>query len=125
MRVSVTHHLGDLERDLAEGPVTVASETPGIVHRNLVEGNRIAQGFAREKSGPHGKDYYKRLTAEMTGPDKGEYGPEGIPKTNFVGAGWRHGVNTDLPRSADLIGPKLDADARDLLDKVFWPGGEK
>jgi hypothetical protein len=124
MRVSVSHTLDDLQRDLARGPVTLVREGSALVRRNVTEGRVLAQGFAREKSGPHGKAYFKRITDEMTGPMTGEYGPHdgGIP----VGAGWRHGPpNTDLPRSADLIGPKLLDDARSLLDRIFWPGGDQ
>ena len=111
--------------DLADDLRAIAARAPGdlsrTVKRNVEAGNKLAQRNAREKSGRHGKAFYKRFTAEMTGKLEGEYGPEGFPKSEFVGAGFRHGgINTDLPRSADVQGPKLAADVRDLLDKWFW-----
>ena len=56
----------------------------------------------------------------MTSPLSGEYGPVGDPKTNFVGVGFRHGTNMDLPQSADAIAPKLGQDVAKLPDKWFW-----
>lgn len=121
MRVKVTHHIDDLADDLIAIPGRFAREAPSIVERNAKEGNRLARNFAREKAGPHGKDYYKRLSAEMTGPLTAEYGPAGIPKSDFVGVGFRNGaVNMDLPNSADLIGPKFAKDVGDLVDGLFW-----
>lgn len=122
MGVRVVHDLDDLERDLRALPVTFAREAPLIVRRNVNEGNRLAVQFARERSGPHGKNYYKRLSGEMTGTTTGEFGPEGVPKSNFVGAGFRHEApNMDLPDAADIIGPKLAHDVRSMLDEMFWP----
>lgn len=120
MSIRVTHDIHDLSDDLAGLPVKLGRALPPVVKRNAHEGNRTARKFARTKAGPHGKNYYKRLTVEMTGPYSAEYGPEGDPKTEFVGAGWRHGVNLDLPNSADLIGPKLASDVGDVLDRLFW-----
>lgn len=120
MRVVVHHGIGDLASDLAEIPVEFARKAPGVVAKNAREGNKIAQRLAKERSGPHGKNYFKRLSAEATGPLSWEYGPHdgGTP----VGAGYRtDGPNTDLPTSADLIGPKLGKDMGDLLDGLFWP----
>lgn len=120
MRVRVQHGIDDLASDLAAIPVKFAKKAPGVVARNAREGNKIAQRLARSKAGPHGKNYYKRLTSEMTGPLTAEYGPEGDPKTEFVGVGFRSGENLDLPNSADLIGPKFAADVLDTADGLFW-----
>ena len=122
IRVNVRHTIGDLASDLAKIPPKAATGLAKAVRENAKEGNRIAVRFARERSGPHGKLYYKRLSAEMLGPYSWEYGPEGSPKTEFVGAGFRSGVNLDLPNSADLIGPKLADDVGDVVDSLFWPG---
>lgn len=108
-----------LASDLAAIPVKFAKKAPGIVKRNAVAGNKIAQGFAKERSGRHGKSYYKRLSAEMTGPLTAEYGPHdgGTP----VGGGYRHrGPNLDLPNSADIIGPDFAEDVGDMIDGLFW-----
>lgn len=120
MRVSVTHTIADLERDLKRMPARARAGAAKVVRKNAVEGNRLARKIARSKAGPHGKDYYKRITAEMKSPTSWEYGPEGIPKSDFVGVGFRHGVNNDLPQSADVIGPKFAKDALDMLDGLFW-----
>lgn len=119
--VRVTHNgVADLARDMEALPVKAASAFAGTVRTDLFEGNEIAKGFAKAGAGPHGKNYFKRLSAEMTGPYSGEYGPEGTPKSNFVGVGFRHGTNMDLPNSADIIGPKLAKDLRKDVDGLFW-----
>lgn len=122
MSIRVVHDLDDLERDLRALPVTFAREAPQIVRRNVNEGNRLARQFARERSGPHGSNYYKRISGEMTGVLKGEYGPSAVVGEQYVGAGYRHEApNMDLPDSADIIGPKFAGDVRDMLDGMFWP----
>lgn len=119
--IRVTHGIDDLASDLAAIPVKAAVEFPKVVRRNAVAGNEIAQRLAREKAGPHGKNYWKRLTSEMTGPLSAEYGPEGTPKTNFIGVGFRSGVNLDLPNSADIIAPQFADDVGDTAAGLFWP----
>ena len=119
MRVNVTHGIGDLANDLAAVPEKLKAQAPAIVKKDVRAGRNLARRYARAKSGPHGKSYYKRITDEMTGPLEGEYGPHdgGTP----VGGGWRNGPpNTDLPRSADVIGPKFADDISDLVDGLFW-----
>jgi hypothetical protein len=116
----VTNTLDDLAADIGAIPVRAQAALPRVVHKNLTKGNRIAQRLAREKAGPHGKNYWKRLSAEMTGPLSGEYGPEGEPKSDFIGVGFRHGVNLDLPNSADQIAPKFAGDVLDAADGLFW-----
>lgn len=119
--VRVAHDIDDLANDLAAISLKVEKALPGVVSRNIREGNAIARGIARAEAGPHGKNYYKRLTAEMTGPLTGEYGPEGDVAGNAVGAGWRNGPpNTDLPKSLDIQGPKFAKDVGNVLDGLFW-----
>lgn len=119
MRIKVTHDIGDLADDLAAIPRVAIVDMSDTVRKNVDGGLRYAKGFARASSGPHGLNYFKRLTSDMHGPLSGEYGPHdgGTP----VGAGWRHGPpNTDLARSADLIGPKFARDVSQLPDRWFW-----
>jgi hypothetical protein len=119
MRVHVEHTLGDLVRDLAAIKPKFDTQAPAVVERNAKKGNSIAQRIARERSGRHGSNYYKRLSAEVTGPLTAEYGPHdgGTP----VGAGFRHGgVNMDLPNSADIIGPEFADQVGDLAERLFW-----
>lgn len=120
-RVTVFHTLDDLFDDLAAAPVKFARGAAVAVKKNVEGGTRKAKALARERGGPHGKNYYKRISGEMTGPMSGEYGPEGVPKSDFVGAGYRNSApNLDLPNSADIIGPKFASDVRGVLDEVFW-----
>ena len=119
--VRVTHTIDDLAGDLRNIAVTATPRLSAVVKRNVEAGNRVAQGIARGASGPHGRLYYKRLTAEMTGPLEGEYGPTGDVAGNAVGAGWRNGPpNTDLEKSLDVQGPQFQKDVRDEADRMFW-----
>lgn len=120
MSIRVTHTLDDLANDCAAIPVKLVTEAPRVVSRSAREGNALARSYARASAGKHGTNYHKRLTAEMIGPLSAEYGPEGIPKSDFVGVGFRSGVNLDLPRSADVIGPKFADAAGDTLGGLFW-----
>ena len=121
MRIRVTHSIGDLAADMAEIPGKFAARAPQVVEWNAQRGNTIARRFARERAGIHGANYFKRLSFEMRGPLSAEYGPEGDPKTDFVGVGFRHSApNLDLPNSADLIGPDFAEDVLDMADRLFW-----
>jgi hypothetical protein len=124
MRVSVKHHLDDLQRDCLKVGADLVIEGNKVVAKNIREGRIQAQRFAREASGPHGARYFKRISDEMTGRMAGEYGPNdgGLP----VGAGWRHGPgNHDLERSLDIIGPRFRDDVDGLLGRLFWSGGDR
>lgn len=118
----VTHTIGNLAADCTKIATTTKPELAKIAKRNVTEGGRLARRIAQGASGPHGKNYYKRITSEMTGPLSGEYGPTGTVVENAVGGGWRHGpANTDLEKSLDVIGPQMAADVRRLADGLFWP----
>jgi hypothetical protein len=121
MGVRVVHSVGDLERDLRAAAAIGKTELPQVVRKNLREGIARAKVFARASAGPHGEAYYKRISGEMTGPLSAEFGPSGSPKTEFVGVGFRHGHNLDLPRTADIIGPQMAGDVGDVVDRMFWP----
>lgn len=119
--IRVTHDIDDLASDLAAIPVKFAKQAPRVIKKDAHEGNMLARKLARANAGPHGKNYYKRLTSELTGPLTAEYGPEGDPKTDFVGVGFRNsGPNMDLPNSADFIGPKFAYHVGVLADGLFW-----
>lgn len=122
MRIDVTTTTKALERDCKKIAIEGTAKLAAVVKRNIREGNKLAQRNARASSGVHGKNYYKRLSAEMTGLLEGEYGPTGSVVGNAVGAGWRHGPpNTDLERSLDIQGPKFAKDVGDTADGLFWP----
>lgn len=111
--------VADLASDLRTIAVTAPARMVGIVRDDVAFGERTAQRLAKESSGPHGLNYFKRITGEMTGDLEGEYGPRA---GTMIGGGWRSGENTDLARSADIVGPKFAKDVSDLADDLFWPG---
>lgn len=117
--IRVIHSIGDLASDMAEIPVKFVKEGSKIVRTNVREGTAQAKVYAREASGPHGENYHKRITGETTGALQGEWGPHdgGLP----VGGGWRHSTpNTELDRSADVIGVQFAGDVDDMVDGLFW-----
>lgn len=117
--IRVIHGIDDLASDMAEIPVKFVKDGSKVVRTNVREGTAQAKVYAREESGPHGANYYKRISGEMTGALSGEWGPHdgGLP----VGGGWRHSVpNTELARSADVIGPQFAGDVGDMVDGLFW-----
>lgn len=128
--IRVTHSIDDLSGDLARIAGETRPRMRGVVRDGVKVGTALARGFAKEKSGPHGSRYYKRITGSMDrglglfgNTISGEYGPTGIPKTDFVGAGFRHGINTDLPRSADIVGPSFLRSVDDELGDIFDGAG--
>lgn len=120
--IRVTHTIDGLERDMRRIATTAKPRMARVVKQAVKVGGLTARDIAQRRSGPHGKNYYKRITSEMTGPLSGEYGPTGVVDNNAVGAGWRHGVNTDLEKSQDIIGPKLARDAANAIGSLFWNG---
>lgn len=119
--IRVEHSIGDLASDMAKIPVKAARDMTRIVRSNTKAGEKLGRAFARSGAGIHGKNYYKRYGWEMIDPLTGEYGPHGNVRNNAVGAGWRNGPpNTDLPRSADIIGPKMGDDVQDASARWFW-----
>lgn len=119
--IRVVHDIDDLANDLAAIPPKMRKQGNAVVRRSIREGNAFARGYARAASGVHGKNYFKRLSAEMTGPLEGEYGPHGDVVGNAVGAGWRHGPpNTDLEKSQDVIGPRFAKSVGEMIDGLFW-----
>lgn len=122
--IRVTNKLDDLARDTKV--IAAASDRvwPGVVARYGEMGNNAARRFARQRSGPHGANYYKRITAEARTPLSWEYGPEGDVVENAVGAGWRNGpANTDLERSMDYVGPKFADAVGKTADRLFTRRG--
>lgn len=118
--VRVIGGVDDLARDLEGIAVRVKPDMREVVNESRIEAEETMKGFAREKSGPHGKAYFKRIDSEMTGPLSAEIGPSGIPKSEFVGAGFRHGVNTDGARTSDVVGPELARKVGRKVDGWFW-----
>ncbi len=119
--ITVTHSIGDLADDLRRNVGIATSEPPKMAQRAVRRGEELAKGFAIAGAGPHGKLYYRRISSEMLTPLSGEYGPEGTPKSDFVGVGYRNGgPNMDLPNSADIVVLEMAEDAQRLFDRLFW-----
>ena len=118
-RVRVRHRIDRLAEQYADIPVKAAEQMPRIVMDNAKFGRDLAKALARAKAGPHGKAYYKRINAERTGMLTAEFGPDGAPKTNFVGVGFRHGRNTDLQQAGEKAGDQLAADVRKMVSRLF------
>lgn len=119
MRIRVRHTIDRLADKYEKIPAQAMVGMNRIVRENVDYGRDLAKALAREQAGPHGQNYYKRITSEMTGPLEGEYGPTGSPKTEFVGVGFRSGINTDLPQSADKVTPAAAADLRRLITRLY------
>lgn len=118
--IRVANDLSDLARDTAAIAVGGRAAMVPVVARYGQMGNNAAQRFARQRSGPHGKNYFKRLSAEMRTPLSWEYGPEGDVVENAVGAGWRNGpANTDLERSMDYVGPRFADAVGKTAERLF------
>lgn len=127
-RIRVIHGIDDLASDMAAIAKRVRPEMRAVVREGIKVGNSIARDYAKARGGPHGKKFFKRYTTEMHGVVEfggtagisGEYGPTGEPKSEFTGAGYRHGLNTDLPDSADQIAPAFYGEVKRLPEKWFW-----
>lgn len=129
--VHVTHTIGDLARDLAQIPVKAAKECQEIVRDGAKAGAILARTNAERTAGAHGKHYPKSITSEQRSPYhfgggsvfSAEYGPD-IAK-NQGGMSFEYGSRNqpphlDLARSADIIGPALAQEVRQMLDRLFW-----
>lgn len=119
--IRVEHGIDMLAGDMRRIPAQALKKSSSAVRANTRQGRTTARALARKSSGAHGKNYWKRIDSEMLTPLSGEFGPHGDVVGNAVGAGWRNGPpNTDLPKAADVAGPKLAKDIRGVLDDLFW-----
>lgn len=117
--IRVRHNIDRLARDYERVPVEAAVGLRKIVAENVDYGRDLAKALARASAGPHGKHFHKRIHSEMTGPLQGEFGPDGSPKTEFVGVGFRNGTNRDLERAGDQTLVAASADVRKLVARLF------
>lgn len=126
MRIRVDHRdITWLAVDQTEIVIGAKKQMPGIVRSNVRKGAVVEKTIARAASGPHGKLYYKRINSQMskgfhgaeTSVYQGSWGPHGGGTP--IGAGWRHGVNTDAAKSADLIAPAFRKDVDDMIGSLF------
>lgn len=107
MGVRVISTLDDLASAYSDVPDRLRSGARRVA-RNAAEDQRTEwRRISRSRAGPHGERFYKRITSEATGPAEYEVGPEGIPKSEFVGVGYRSGGNDDGLMAADLMTPRF------------------
>lgn len=124
MRVKVdARQLDALAADLDRIPAAALRDARKVVAKNLRDGNRLARSFATKTAGRHGKHYPRSITAEMTGPASGEYGPdEAMPQggMSFEWGSRNQPPHLDLNRSADIVGPKFADDVDTMVGGLFW-----
>lgn len=125
--VHVVHSIGDLSADMVRIATRVRPDMRGVVRDGVKVGTMLAKEYAKEFAGPHGERYHKRISSSMDrglglfgNTISGEYGPTGIPKTDFVGVGFRSGTNTDLARTTDIVGPAFIRSVDDAVGEWFW-----
>lgn len=120
-RIRVTHSIGGLARTQVRNGTQAPKKFSAAVRRSERYTTGLVRSIARAKSGLHGKTYYKRVTGEMLGPLTAEVGPAGIPKSEFVGAGYRNGGgNSDLDQARGPAGDRLAEEARRALGQLPW-----
>lgn len=128
MKFTVRDTLDDLISDLRSTPQRVRRNGRRIVKHNITEGNRLAKGFASEQHTMFGDtdiEYPPSFTSEMTGPMRGEYGPDQSIGDGSQAEGYEHGsINSpphhDMARSHDIIEQEFALDAEDLARDLFW-----
>lgn len=120
MSVRVTHTVDKLDREMRRVPGKVARRSAKVTKTSVEQGEAMLVRIAKKKAGPHGSNYYKRISSEMLSSYVGEFGPEGDVDNNAVGASWRNGPpNTDLAQTADVIGPRFAKNAGKILDNLL------
>jgi len=127
-RIVVLHDIDDLASDMRKIATGARKDMRAVVRNGIKVGNSIARDYAKARSGPHGKNFFKRYTTEMHGDVtfggatgiSGEYGE----RTGGIGVGGGHrsggGLNLDLPNSADQIAPAFYGEVKRLPDGWFW-----
>lgn len=118
MRVKVRHRLDQLEADQQKAATEFLPKAHRAVGQSADFARDLWKALAREKAGPHGTAFHNRIHSEITGPLQAEAGPDGSPKSEFVGVGYRHGRNTDLPKVADKVAPDLAWRVRRILAEL-------
>lgn len=125
VQIRVTNHLDDLTRDMAAIPPAAAKRMVGIVRDGANAGAQIARDFARESAGKHGKHYPRSITAETRKGYSAVYGPVSGRKQADMSFEWgsrNQPPHLDLNKSADIVGPALPGEVRNMYRDLFWMG---
>lgn len=135
-RVSVTHGIGDLARDLSRVPPELYRKGTRVVAKNARDGGMTARRIAKWTAGAHGKHYPKAITWDRGraflgfggGQMVAEYGPDSSRPQggmSFEDGSRNQPPHNDLAQSRDLIRPAFHRDVDHLIDDLFWPGGDR
>jgi hypothetical protein len=123
LSVRVTHTVDSLDRDMRAMPAKVARMQTSLLNGLAHRGNGLARSFARKTAGAHGRHYPDAFSVEAKTATSWEYGPDAAKKQG--GMSFEYGSRNqpphlDLNKSADIIGPKMAADVRKMIDRLFW-----
>lgn len=103
------HSVGDLEADFLASSRGFKAPASRAVQQTARTGYGTARRLSKSLSGDHGKRFYKRITLERITPLEYEYGPEGVPKSEFVGVGYRSGSGgMEMAQSSDGLLNELE-----------------
>lgn len=129
MRVRVIGGVGDLAKDCR----TIVKKVPGdlrkTVRKGAQVGNTVARDYARASSGKHARLYPRSFSSEMKvhglgGLYAAEYGPvpggQGSLAPILENGSINNPAHNNLARSADLMGPALAGEVRQLPAGWFW-----
>ncbi|GAB3988869.1 hypothetical protein [Nocardioides marmoraquaticus] len=121
--------LQDDLRTIARRSVT---DSRALMRRAGMVGNTVAKDSARRTAGDHGKRYPNAFTHESGGGVGfggagfwAQYGPDASRPQGGMdfehGPGPQTSPHLNLAKSADLMGPVLQREVRDMVDGWFWP----
>lgn len=136
MRIKVTEHLGDLERDLAAIPARASRDVRDAVRHGAMTGNLIAKDAARASAGRHGKHYPRSFTwdkprqslfasAGQVASWSAEYGPDPgrrQGRMSFEEGSRNQPAHNDLEKSRAAAIGLVAQDIRKAMDSWFWGG---
>lgn len=114
-------NIRDLATDYIAVPNRATRRVAEVVGDEAKRGNRIAQTFARESAGEHGKHYHRAFEAERLALMAWAYGPNAAMRQGGMSFEWgsrNQPPHLDLNRSADIIGPTLASKIGDAIQDV-------
>lgn len=124
MRLTVSHDLDRLQRDLERIPGKIVKGAERAGKKRAEQGNRLAKADAKKKAGQPGRHYPESFTVEHDGLMTWVYGPDASFKQGGMDFEWGRGRQTkphkSLSKSADKVGPKFWDDIDKLIGRVFW-----
>lgn len=132
--ISVRHGIRELEGDFRTIQRQAPREMMKTVREGINVGRDVVTGYVMARYSHYGWHYRRSMIATMHGPTSslssrglvysGEYGPN--PKhaqgrMSFENGSRNQKPHGDLAKSADLMGPALAGEAREIPGRLFWP----